>query len=135
PFQEVARVVLRCLRWSMRLPPCWDIGIPVMTAIRKMSVSMSLDIRSQKLLFGYIAHIFCSRANRLEYETTLRHERKLGIDEGRKQGIDEGIDKTIVKSALSVMTKLNVSAEQALDVIDVPKSDQPKYLKLMKEKA
>ncbi|WP_260265654.1 hypothetical protein, partial [Lactobacillus delbrueckii] len=38
PFHEVARVVLRYLRWSMRLPPCWDIGIPVITAIRKMSV-------------------------------------------------------------------------------------------------
>ena len=58
PFHEVARVVLRYLRWSMRLPPCWDIGIPVMTAIRKMSVFMSSDIRSQRLLFGYIAHVF-----------------------------------------------------------------------------
>ncbi|MCI1230947.1 MAG: helix-turn-helix domain-containing protein [Lactobacillus delbrueckii] len=58
PFHEVARVVLRYLRWSMRLPPCRDVGIPVMTAIRKMSVFMSLDIRSQRLRFGYIAHVF-----------------------------------------------------------------------------
>lgn len=74
------------------------------------------------------------RANRLEYETTLRHEHKLGVDEGRKQGIDEGIYETTVKNALSVMVKFNVSAEQALDALGVPKSDQPKYLQMMKEK-
>lgn len=70
------------------------------------------------------------RANRLEYETTLRHERKLGVDEGRNEGIYE----TTVKNALSVMVKFNVSAEQALDALGVPKSDQPKYLQMMKEK-
>ena len=70
------------------------------------------------------------RANRLEYETTLRHERKLGVDEGRNEGIYE----TTVKNALSVMVKFNVSAEEALDALGVPKSDQAKYLQMMKEK-
>lgn len=62
----------------------------------------------------------------MEYETTLRHERKLGVD--------EGVDKAKVADALSVMVKFNVSAEQALDALGVPKSDQPKYLQMMKEK-
>lgn len=70
------------------------------------------------------------RADRLEYETTLRHERKLGVDEGRKQGLDEAK----MADALSVMVKFNVSAEEALDALGVPKSDQPKYLQMMKEK-
>lgn len=70
------------------------------------------------------------RANRLEYETTLRHERKLGVDEGRKHGLDEAK----MADALSVMVKFNVSAEEALDALGVPKSDQPKYLQMMKEK-
>lgn len=74
------------------------------------------------------------RTNRLKYETTLRLERKLSIDEGRKQGINEGIDEATVKNALSVMVKFNVSAEEALDALGVPKSDQPKYLQMMKEK-
>lgn len=69
-------------------------------------------------------------ANRLEYETTLRHERKLGVDEGRKQGIDEAK----MADALSVMVKFNVSAEEALDALGVPKSDHPKYLQMMNEK-
>lgn len=62
----------------------------------------------------------------MEYVTTLRHERKLGIN--------EGIDEATVKNALSVMVKFNVTAEQALDALDVPKPDQPKYLQMMKEK-
>ena len=66
----------------------------------------------------------------MEYETTLRHERKLGVDEGRKQGLDEAK----MADALSVMVKFNVSAEEALDALGVPKSDQPKYLQMMKEK-
>lgn len=66
----------------------------------------------------------------MEYETTLRHERKLGVDEGRNEGIYE----TTVKNALSVMVKFNISAEEALDALGVPKSDQAKYLQMMKEK-
>ena len=62
------------------------------------------------------------RANRLEYVTTLRHER------------NEGIDEATVKNALNVMVKFNVTAEQALDALDVPKPDQPEYLQMMKEK-
>lgn len=58
----------------------------------------------------------------MEYVTTLRHER------------NEGIDEATVKNALNVMVKFNVTAEQALDALDVLKPDQPKYLQMMKEK-
>ena len=55
----------------------------------------------------------------MEYVTTLRHER------------NEGIDEATVKNALNVMVKFNVTAEQALDALDVPKPDQPEYLQMM----
>ncbi len=83
-----------------------------------------IDAIAEKM--NYYNHNQEWRASRLEYETTLRHERKLGIN--------EGIDEATVKNALSVMVKFNVTAEQALDALDVPKPDQPKYLQMMKEK-
>ena len=79
-----------------------------------------IDAIAEKM--NYYNHNQEWRANRLEYVTTLRHER------------NEGIDEATVKNALSVMVKFNVTAEQALDALDVPKPDQPKYLQMMKEK-
>ena len=44
PSLDVARVMFRHLRWSMRLLPRWNIGIPAITAIRKTSVFNSSDM-------------------------------------------------------------------------------------------
>ncbi len=46
----------------------------------------------------------------------------------RKDGEKEGIDKTRVESIKTVMKKLKYTAQQAMDLLEIPAADQTKYL-------
>ena len=51
-----------------------------------------------------------------------------GRREGRKEGRKEGIDQNRVESIKTVMKKLKFTAQQAMEFLDIPVTDQKKYL-------
>ena len=54
-----------------------------------------------------------------------------GIRKGIIQGREEGREEEKLNSIRSLMKKLNLTLEQAMDVLDVPKSEQEKYAQLL----
>ena len=51
-----------------------------------------------------------------------------GIEEGFSQGMEEGRDNTIISSIRSMMKNLKISAEEAMESLDIPKSERSKYM-------
>ena len=54
-----------------------------------------------------------------------------GIERGIEQGIEEGTDRERLQNIRSMMRKLKVTASEAMDIIEIPAEEQPKYLKLL----
>jgi len=50
------------------------------------------------------------------------------MDELREQSIQRGIDQNRVESIKNTMEGLKYTAQQAMDLLKIPVSDQPKYL-------
>ena len=49
-------------------------------------------------------------------------------ERGRIKGIQEGIDESRIESIKNVMSAFKITAEQAMDVLKIPFSEQDKYL-------
>ena len=49
----------------------------------------------------------------------------------REQGIEEGIQTTTIASIKSLMSKLQMTAEQAMDALSVPEENREKYMNLL----
>ena len=49
-------------------------------------------------------------------------------EDGRREGRKEGIDQNRVESIKTVMKKLKFTAQQAMEFLDIPVTDQKKYL-------
>lgn len=56
---------------------------------------------------------------------------KQGIEQAIKQGIEQGIELERAKIIKLIMDSLEVTAEQAMDVLKIPKSEQPKYAAML----
>ena len=54
-----------------------------------------------------------------------------GIEQGIERGIEEGTDRECLQNIRSMMRKLKVTASEAMDIIEIPAEEQPKYLKLL----
>ena len=54
-----------------------------------------------------------------------------GIEQGIERGIEEGTDRERLQNIRSMMRKLKVTASEAMDIIEIPVEEQPKYLKLL----
>ena len=54
-----------------------------------------------------------------------------GIAQGIERGIEEGTDRERLQNIRSMMRKLKVTASEAMDIIEIPAEEQPKYLKLL----
>ena len=54
-------------------------------------------------------------------------------EEGRAEGRVEGKEDATVSSLQTIMKKMKLSAEKAMDFMDIPPEDQPKYALLLKE--
>lgn len=85
-----------------------------------------------------------SEERRLEYMTLAMHDmeireeaREEGREEGRKEGREEGREKgkedATVSGLRTVMKKMKLSAEKAMDFMDIPAEDQPRYALMLKE--
>ena len=47
---------------------------------------------------------------------------------GEAKGIQRGIDQNRIESIKNVMKKLKYSAQQAMELLEIPAAEQPKYL-------
>ena len=69
---------------------------------------------------------------RLEYMTLAMHDMEIR-EEAREEGREEGKDEERLFNIRNAMKKLNLSVEKAMDFMDIPTEDQPKYALMLKE--
>lgn len=50
---------------------------------------------------------------------------------GIKKGIEKGIEKNTVTSIKHLMANLKMTVNQAMEVLEVPKDEREKYMKLL----
>ena len=68
------------------------------------------------------------------HDMEIREEaREEGRIEGREEGREEGKENATVTGLRTVMKKMKLSAEKAMDFMDIPAEDQSKYALLLKE--
>ena len=73
---------------------------------------------------------------RLEYMTLAMHDmeiREEAREEGIEIGIEKGTENAMVSNLRTVMEKMKFSAETAMDFLNIPAEDQPRYAFLLKE--
>lgn len=58
-----------------------------------------------------------------------------GIAQGMAQGMTKGITKGILSSLQSLMKNMNLSAEQAMVILDIPEGERPNYLALLEKQS
>ena len=58
-------------------------------------------------------------------EMEAREEAK---EEGREEGRQEGVDQNRVESIKNIMEGLKYTAQQAMDLLKIPKGEQDKYM-------
>lgn len=51
---------------------------------------------------------------------------------GVERGIEQGIDKGRVESIETLMRKMNLSENEAMDLLEIPKDAQQRYLGILK---
>ena len=64
------------------------------------------------------------------HDMEIREEAR---EEGRKEGREEGKELSTVSNLRSLMGKMKISAEKAMDYLNIPAEEQPKYALLLKE--
>ena len=57
----------------------------------------------------------------------LKQGRAEGIKERRAEGLAEGLERGIANSLLNVMKTLKMTAEQAMETLNIPQNEQRKY--------
>ena len=62
------------------------------------------------------------------HDAGLEEGREEGIKKGREEGREEGRESTLASSIRSMMSKLKLSAEEAMDILDIPKNERSKYM-------
>ena len=99
-----------------------------------------------------VSAVKSNEERRLEYMTLAMHDmeireealeeglekgreegREEGRIEGREEGREEGEEKATVSNLRTVMKKMKLSAEKAMDFMDIPAEDQPKYALMLRE--
>ncbi|WP_234344000.1 Rpn family recombination-promoting nuclease/putative transposase [Selenomonas massiliensis] len=56
---------------------------------------------------------------------------KQGIEQGIKQGIEQGVMQASLQNIKNLMENMNLSATQAMDVLQIPASEREKYTNLL----
>ena len=65
------------------------------------------------------------------FEDTYNEGFQQGREQGMEQGMEQGREQNLLKNAKSVMDKLAYTAQEALSLLNVPASEQPRYLKML----
>ena len=50
------------------------------------------------------------------------------IEEMRQESMEKGIESTLLDNLKKIMAGLNYTAQQAMDLLQVPAADRPKYM-------
>ncbi len=58
--------------------------------------------------------------------------RRSGIEEGRRSGMEEGRKSEKLENIRSLMQTMKLSSDQAMQALQIPESEQPKYEELLK---
>ena len=66
-----------------------------------------------------------------ERQEAMQEGRAEGRTEGRAEGRAEGRTDERMSNIRQLIAKLKMSAEQAMDVLDVPMSERPRYRELL----
>ena len=56
-----------------------------------------------------------------------------GLTKGREEGLTKGLEKERVFGIRRLMEKLHLSEEEAMEFMDIPKSEQPRYAMLLRQ--
>ena len=83
----------------------------------------------------------------LAKQVRLQEEREEAIEQGMKQGLQQGIEKGMaqgievglkqgmeqakIQSVRNMINKLNLTVEQAMNILEIPDDEQDKYMKLI----
>ena len=87
-----------------------------------------------------VSNVKSNEERRLEYMNLAMHDMEIreealeeGRIEGREEGREKGKDEMAVSSLRTIMKKMKLSAEGAMDFMDIPAEDQPKYALMLRE--
>ncbi len=67
--------------------------------------------------------------SRLKYDTKEdKVDMCQAIDEMRRESMEKGIESNLLDNLKKIMAGLNYTAQQAMDLLQVPAADRPKYM-------
>jgi predicted transposase YdaD len=104
----------------------------------KMDLDAAVDAAIDEMPDEYVIKPFLLK-NKAEVKNmflTEYDEKKvleMEREEGRVEGRVEGKEDATVSSLQTIMKKMKLSAEKAMDFMDIPPEDQPKYALLLRE--
>ena len=96
---------------------------------RKHILEEEFDIAMNEDMEMEVRHM-CNLSKGVE-DRGFRKGIVVGTENGIVKGREEGREEEKLNSIRSLMKKLNLTLEQAMDVLDVPKSEQEKYAQLL----
>ena len=67
----------------------------------------------------------------IEFEAKVIRDKAL--EEGLEQGREENHEQEMVSGIQRAMNKLNMTLDKAMEFMDIPEADQPRYALLLKE--
>ena len=79
-----------------------------------------------------VSAVKSNEERRLEYITLAMHDMEIR-EEALEEGMEKGKDEMAVSSLRTIMKKMKLSAEGAMDFMDIPAEDQPKYALMLRE--
>ena len=91
----------------------------------------------EKAIRDYISGMRAWRREGLKQgiEQGIKQGIEQGIEQGIKQGIKQGIEQGVMQASLqnikNLMENMNLSATQAMDVLQIPASEREKYTNLL----
>ena len=112
-------------------------GLDEEAAITRAIERLPAESKFRKYLTSHRAEV--KRMCITEYDEARTMElfkeegREEGRKEGRKEGRAEGREETNVSNIRKMMKRLKLSAEAAMDVLEIPNEEQHKYALLLKE--
>ena len=68
-----------------------------------------------------------------DYDTDIKVQRKEAMEEGIQRGIEQGIEKNTLDSIKKVMNSLHVTAERAMEILEIPRNDYHNYLSKLRK--
>ena len=66
-----------------------------------------------------------------DYISGMRAWRREGLKQGIEQGIEQGVMQASLQNIKNLMENMNLSATQAMDVLQIPASEREKYTNLL----